>query len=223
MFEYRKIKHDDSILNIMWKDYWELVQILWEVSYWKRKINPTRKKPEKKEFEEQLFYNKSYIKWCCSYVFDDDFQKAYEEWREERKLSPSYKTLYNEASEKRTFNKLAWKPKQISLKMLENASANKWLILYDLQHSEEEQILNKLREQNHKIEIKQQWIESEQEFEKAKEEKQRLNEYIEQNPHIREEAKKYVLENNPWVEWVYRETLIMAKARMIAKNKINSL
>ena len=220
MFEYRKIKHDDSILNMMGKDDWELVQILWEVSYWKRKIIATRTKKDKVEFKEELFYNKKFIKWCCDYVFDEDFKTAYEEWREQRRLSPSYKTCYNESSEKRTFNKLVWKPKQIALKMLENASAQKRLILYDLDQRESEEIISKLRNENHKIEVKQQWFTSEQELKQAQEDKNKLNEYIDNNPRVREEAKEYVNETYPWTEWVYRETLIMARARIIAKKLI---
>ena len=221
MFEYRIIKHDDKILNIMWKDDWELVQIISDKSYWKRKISQTRKKTDKVEFQEELFYNKNYIKSCCSYVFDDDFQEAYKIWREERKLSPSYKTCYNEASEKRTFNKLSWKTKKIAIQMLENASANKWLALFDLDKKEEENILNKLKEENHKIEVKQQWINNEWEVEKIQEEKRKLNEFIENNPRIREEAKKFVDETYPWTIWAYRETLIMWKARTLAKKIIN--
>lgn len=215
ILEYRITKQDDSILNVMWKDSRILTQINDWKMYFYRPVKQVRTK--KDTFVEELFYNKNYIKSICSYVFDDDFVELYKEWREERKLSPSYKTPYNEASEKKIFNKLAWKPKQIALKMLENASGNKWLILYDLDKREEEEIITRLRNEQHKIDVIQKWVVDTSEFNKNQEERQILNDLIDQNPKIREEAKQYVSEHNPNVEWQYRESLIMTRARMIAK------
>ena len=220
--EYRITKFDNKILEIMWKDEWILIQILWDHMYWRRDIKAIRQKSEKVEFQEELFYNKSYIKSCCAYAFDDDFVEAYKIWRKERKLSPSYKTCYNEASEKRTFNKLAWKSKKIAIKMLENASASKWLVLFDLDKKEEESIVSKLKEENHKIEVKQQWISNEEEILKIQEDKKKISDYIENNPKIREQAKQIIDNEYPTVTGQYRENLIMTKARMIAKDLINN-
>ena len=211
MYKHKIIKADDKAIWVLQKDWWGLCTIdNWKM-YFRKKVPIHRKKPVK--LKESDFYNKSYIKWACSYAFDVDFQELYLEWREERKLSTSYKNPFNEASEKRVFNKLNKVTKKIAMAMLDNAIENKWLVLYDLSEKDKEKIIMELR-------IKK-WIESyddtNKKIEKNKKQQQDILNYIKQNPNLYEEARNYVDEHSPNAEGIFKNTLIKTRVRMLAR------
>jgi hypothetical protein len=78
-----------------------------------------------------------------------------------------------------------------------------------------------LREEKLKEEIKREWFTTDQEKLQAEQKRQRIKEIIRQNPHLKEEARRYIQQNNPKVTWRHQEILIEARVAMIANNLLN--
>lgn len=218
VYEHKIIVSDDTAIWILQKDWWEMCGVTSLKMYFKRKVKQTRKTPVKTE--ESLRYNKNIVKKLCNYAFHKDFEELYQEWRDERKLSVSYKTPFNEASEKRVFNKLSKVTKKIAEAMLNNAIQSKWLILYDLQENEKEKILMWLREDKRKEDNIKWWFETAQDKIKAENIVKDIDIYLSKNPKIRSEAISFIEKQSPGAEWQFKEKLVTIKMRALASERI---
>jgi hypothetical protein len=104
--------------------------------------------------------------------------------------------------------------------MLEVASAQSYGMLYDLSEWDVSKILEPLRLEKQKSEMKREWFTTDDEKNKAEALRNEIKDYIEANPSIRTEAKEYVF--NLWLNMNPQATekMIETRCAMIAKNRM---
>lgn len=216
--EYRTSPVNMGYLTPMWLDWRQLVQIYEDKMIWSRQVKKTIIKKPKEKIEEKLYYNESFVKWCCSYY--KDIEEKYNDWRQQRKECGKFKP-YTERNEKVTFNKLSKFPKPIAEEMLDKAIAWSWGRLIELESYEVEKIMKPLRQKKHKEEQEREGFATDEQKQQAELERQKIQDYIKQNPSIREQARLFVEEKHSSLQWKYKDSMITAKMAKIAKDLLN--
>lgn len=220
MIEYRITTHNDKILNEFWKEDWQLIQILDNKMYWSRPVKKTRtiknKEPQK---PVTTYFSELVVKGHCSYY--KDIEEQYFEWVKVRADCGKFKP-FNESSEKSAWKKLWKHPKPVAERMLEVASAQSYGMLYDLSESDVSKIMEPLRQEKQKEEMKLQWFVSEEDKQKAEREKQRIQQYIINNPSIKEQARLFVEEKHSSLSGMYKDKMITARIAKIAKDNLDN-
>lgn len=219
--EYKITTHDDRVLPQFGKEWRQLIQILDNKMYWSRPIKKTvtrtKRQPQK---IITTYFSENTVKWLCS--FYKDLEKQYFKWIEKRAENDKQNFVqFNESSEKMAWKKLWQFSKPVAERMLEVASAQAYGRIYDISEQEKEEIMKPLREEKHKEEQKREWFTTQEDKQKAEQNKQRIKEIIRQNPQFKEEARRYIQENNPKVSWRPQEILIEARVAMMANNLLN--
>lgn len=222
MYEHKvKIWKLSEILDEMYADWYRLAHFDKETQYsiWDREIKKkrtiTNKEPQK---IITIYFSEHTVKWLCG--FYKDLEELYFEWVKNRAECGKFKP-FNETSEKSAWKKLWQFPKPVAERMLEVASAQSYGRIYDISEQEREQIMKPLREKKHREEKKMEGFETEEDKQKAELRKQQIEEVIRNNPQFREEARRYIQENNPKVVWKYQETMIQARIAMMANDLLN--
>ena len=206
-----------EILKTRWINNWEWQQDkFWYMIFYK-KVTTQGTKTQKVVEEEKLYFNEWLVKGCCSYY--KDIEELYLDWRKQRKSTWKFQ-VFNERSEKVTWNKISKFPKAIVEEMLKNAIQWSWGRLIDLTSAETEKIMQPIREKKKLEEKKLEWFVSEEDKQKAELRKKQIQDYINNNPWIRKEATLFVEEKHSNLEWVYKEKMITAKMASIANNNI---
>jgi len=206
-----------EILKTRWINNWEWQQDkFWYMIFYK-KVTTQGTKTQKVVEEEKLYFNEWLVKGCCSYY--KDIEELYLDWRKQRKSTWKFQ-VFNERSEKVTWNKISKFPKAIVEEMLKNAIQWSWGRLIDLTSQEAEKIMQPIREKKKLEEKKLEWFVSEEDKQKAELRKKQIQDYINNNPWIRKEATLFVEEKHSNLEWVYKEKMITAKMASIANNNI---
>lgn len=223
MIEYRITKHNDKILPEMWKEDWQLVQIVDWKMYWSRPIKKivtkTKKEPQKIITK---YFSENTVKGLCS--FYKDLEELYFEWVKSRANNDKQNFVqFNESSEKSAWKKLWQFPKPVAEEMLRIAAAQAYGRIYDISEQETSKIMEPLRKKKHEEEIKREWFKTDEEKKEAEKQKEIIQNYIRNNPSIREEARLFIKEKNPTLEeWQLKETLIKAQMARIAKYKLTN-
>lgn len=224
MYEYKKVKWilTDSLEEMYWNGrrlayYDKEVKIsVWDKPI-KKTVTRTKKEPQK---IITTYFSENTVRWLCS--FYKDLENQYFKWIENRAKNDKQNFVqFNESSEKMAWKKLWQFPKPIAERMLEVASAQAHGRIYNISEQEKEEIMKPLREEKLKEEIKREWFTTDQEKLQAEQKRQRIKEIIRQNPHLKEEARRYIQQNNPKVTWRHQEILIEARVAMIANNLLN--
>ena len=206
-----------EILKTRWINNWEWQQDkFWYMIFYK-KVTTQGTKTQKVVEEEKLYFNEWLVKGCCSYY--KDIEELYLDWRKQRKSTWKFQ-VFNERSEKVTWNKISKFPKAIVEEMLKNAIQWSWGRLIDLTSAETEKIMQPIREKKKLEEKKLEWFVSEEDKQKVELRKKQIQDYINANPGIRKEATLFVEEKHSNLEWVYKEKMITAKMASIANNNI---
>ena len=206
-----------EILKTRWANNWEWQQDkFWYMIFYK-KVTTQGTKTQKLIEEEKLYFNENLVKGCCSYY--KDIEELYSDWRKQRKSTWKFQ-VFNERSEKVTWNKISKFPKAIVEEMLKNAIQWSWGRLIDLTSAEAEKIMQPIREQKKLEEKKLEWFVSPEDKQKAELRKKQIQDYINANPWIRKEATLFVEEKHSNLEWIYKEKMITAKMASIANNNI---
>ncbi len=206
----------DIIIKAGTKDWIFTWEIMWELVFYK-KVSKSIPRSEVLKAKEQDWYNKWKVFWLCKYAFDKDFEEKYLEWREERKLNPKAK-IFSENSERLLFWKFSKHTKVVAMAMLDNAIEMKYLSVYELQESEKTKLLDIERKRKKAEEERLQWLKNEEELMKAKAEKIKIEKILAKYPEIKEQAILEVEKSTPNVKWWFKEALINAKMKVIAKN-----
>lgn len=218
MYEYKLIKLNNHALPKLWKEWWSLTTIFNDIMYFKRIIKQIRKTPPKEQIEEKLYYNENYIKGCCYYY--KEIESLYKDWREQRKECNKFKP-YTIRNEKITFNKISKYPKTIVEEMLNKAITWSWGRIIELEAYEIEKIMQPLREEKRKEEIKLEWFSNESEKQEAEKMKQEIEKVIKQNPQLEKEAKDHVINKFPTLTEQLQEKMIYTRIRLLARKLID--
>lgn len=206
-----------EILKTRWINNWEWQQDkFWYMIFYK-KVTTQGTKTKKVVEEEKLYFNESLVKGCCSYY--KDIEELYSDWRQQRKSTWKFQ-VFNERSEKVTWNKISKFPKPIVEEMLKNAIQWSWGRLIDLTSAEAEKIMQPIREKKKLEEKKLEWFTTQDDKIQAERRKKQIQDYINKNPGIRIEATLFVEEKHSNLEWIYKEKMITAKMASIANNNI---
>ena len=223
MIKYKVEKTPDNpkeyleILKTRWEDNWIWQQDkFWYMIFYKKVVTQATRTKKVVE-EEKLYFNEWFIAWCCSYY--KDIEELYSDWRKQRSSTWKFQ-VFNERSEKVTWNKISKFPKPIVEEMLRNAIQWSWGRLIDLTSQEAEKIMQPIREKKKLEEKKLEWFVSTEDKQKAELRKRQIQDYINTNPWIRKEATLFVEEKHSNLEWVYKEKMITAKMASIANNNI---
>ena len=223
MINYKYIKKSPDIqknlkaITEFWKDNWLYQNELDWILIFYKKVTTQATRTQKLIEEEKLYFNENLVKGCCSYY--KDIEELYSEWRKQRKSTWKFQ-VFNERSEKVTWNKISKFPKAIVEEMLKNAIQWSWGRLIDLTSAETEKIMQPIREKKKLEEKKLEWFVSPEDKQKAELRKKQIQDYINNNPWIRKEATLFVEEKHSNLEWVYKEKMITAKMASIANNNI---
>lgn len=206
-----------EILKTRWEDNWIWQQDkFWYMIFYKKVVTQATRTKKVVE-EEKLYFNEWFIAWCCSYY--KDIEELYSDWRKQRSSTWKFQ-VFNERSEKVTWNKISKFPKPIVEEMLRNAIQWSWGRLIDLTSQEAEKIMQPIREKKKLEEKKLEWFTSTEDKQKAELRKRQIQDYINAHPEIRKEATLFVEEKHSNLEWVYKEKMITAKMASIANNNI---
>ena len=206
-----------EILKARWINNWEWQQDkFWYMIFYKKVVTQATRTQKLIE-EEKLYFNENLVKNYYSYY--KDIEELYSDWRKQRKSTWKFQ-VFNERSEKVTWNKISKFPKAIVEEMLKNAIQWSWGRLIDLTSAETEKIMQPIREKKKLEEKKLEWFVSEEDKQKAELRKKQIQDYINNNPWIRKEATLFVEEKHSNLEWVYKEKMITAKMASIANNNI---
>lgn len=206
-----------EILKTRWEDNWIWQQDkFWYMIFYKKVVTQETRTKKVVE-EEKLYFNEWFVAWCCSYY--KDIEELYSDWRKQRSSTWKFQ-VFNERSEKVTWNKISKFPKPIVEEMLKNAIQWSWGRLIDLTSQEAEKIMQPIREKKKLEEKKLEWFVSTEDKQKAELRKRQIQDYINAHPEIRKEATLFVEEKHSNLEWVYKEKMITAKMASIANNNI---
>lgn len=206
-----------EILKTRWEDNWIWQQDkFWYMIFYKKVVTQATRTKKVVE-EEKLYFNEWFVAWCCSYY--KDIEELYSDWRKQRSSTWKFQ-VFNERSEKVTWNKISKFPKPIVEEMLRNAIQWSWGRLIDLTSQEAEKIMQPIREKKKLEEKKLEWFVSTEDKQKAELRKKQIQDYINAHPEIRKEATLFVEEKHSNLEWVYKEKMITAKMASIANNNI---
>ena len=218
MYQYRTTPTDNKYLDTMWKEWWFLNCINGDKMIWSKKIVKTRIITPKESIEEKLYYNETFVKWCCSYY--KEIEEKYKDWRDQRKECGKFKP-YTERSEKVEFGKISKFPKLVVEEMLSKAITWSWGRLVVLESYEVEKIMQPLRDTLHKEQKKLEGFDTDEEKKQAEVLKWRIEDYIKSHPQLKQEAVKYVTEKFPNLNAQAHEKMIKTRCAMMANNIIN--
>lgn len=219
MYEYRTTPTDNKYLDPMWKDWWFLNCINGDKMIWSKEVKKKRtSKPKEHQKAVTKYFNEHTIKWMCG--FYKDLEEQYFDWVKVRAECGKFKE-FNEVSEKSAWKKLWENPKPVAEKMLEVAGSQAYWRIYDLSEWDISKIMEPLRQEKQKEEIKREWFKTDEQKKEAQELKNKIEDYIEQHPKIKKEAKEYVMEK--WYKLTPEalEKMIHTRCAMIAKKLIN--